>query len=107
MFTNPDSILRQTVTQFLEDKKAGKDTNFDSVDKDKVEVTKKVLVKGQQVLQRLSRRIFHFLSDNKQFKSFIFLGINYQKMILKYSKILAQILRLFKESPTPRPKEKA
>ena len=50
MYTNPDSILRQTVTQFLENKKAGKDTNFYSVDKDKVEVTKKFLVKGQQVL---------------------------------------------------------
>jgi len=45
-------------------------------------------------LQRLSRRIAHFLGDHKVFKSFIFLGCNYQKTILKYSKILAKLLRL-------------
>lgn len=46
------------------------------------------------MLLRLSRRISHFLSDHKPYKTFIFLGTNYQKNIFKCSKILARLLRL-------------
>ena len=90
MFTSPESLLNQLVVDFLKHDKKPTDLQKKSGDK----TPEKVLVKGQQVLQRLSRRISHFLSDHKLYKNFIFLGTNYQKTILKYSKILARLLRL-------------
>lgn len=90
MFTSPDSLLHQMMIDYLEN-----DTRPNNLQRKSSDNTpERVLVKGQQVLQRLSRRISHFLSDHKLYKNFIFLGMNYQKILYKYAKLLAKLLRL-------------
>ena len=91
MFTNPESLLNQMMIDYLE-----RENEPSGLQKKSGDATpERVLVKGQQVLQRLSRRISAFLSDHKLYKNFIFLGMNYQLVLYKYSKLLAKLLRLY------------
>lgn len=91
MFTSPESLLHQMVVDYLKYDKKPTDLQKKSGDS----TPEKVIVKGQQVLLRLSRRISHFLSDHRPYKTFIFLGTNYQQMLFKCSKILARLLRMY------------
>ena len=65
-----------------------------------------IFTKAMLVLQRLSRRIAHFLDDNKAFKVFVFQGNNYQKTILKYATVIAKVMRASAELDKNKEKNK-
>ena len=94
MFTSHDSLLHIMMMDYLQNDVKPSSLQRKSSDSQ----PERVLVKGQQVLQRLSRRISHFLTDHKLYKNFIFMGMNYQKILFKYSKLLAKLLRLYLQS---------
>lgn len=52
-----------------------------------------IIMRGFQVLKQLSRRISHFLNDNRVYKSFVFDGQDYQIVLLDHAKNLTLFLQ--------------